>query len=502
MQTVSPTFTAHTTADVRPIAWQLRIAFDKTIVPTVTFFTLDTSLLDGEDILPPTEDNVIQASDYYVYDSYTDRVIQMEWQREEDVPYSVNLAFADVTLNNYDNLFTAGSSLDAYLLPRRPIRILAGFGGETIPQFVGLTEKAPRVDSTSRTAWIHAQDFLSFIFDKPLSEMLVFENKYTHEVLQELFEFFGLTTDNFDLETSFNLINFVYFEKDTKLGAAVKQLIQAEIGSLYLDENGKIIFKNRQRPTPTSVYTFDESNTVDYQTSDEGDIINVVEIKANVREVQPSQPVYSLGAPVPISAGDSEVFFSFEDPLTSLSTITEYTANTQEDGSGTNITADVTVTDTDLFATAVKVTFNNTNADGFLTDLTMYGTPARIVKEIYLRAQDDDSVDKYEEQILTIENDYIQTDSQAEAIALSILNIYKDYANTVELEVKGTPALQLGDVITIDVHSINDDFTITKIANVMAAGQFRQRLTAKKLTTYTFFILDESLLDGDEVLAV
>lgn len=491
--------------NVRPLSTQLSISFDKSFDDAITFFTLDTSVLDGVDILSDDETTEISQWNKYQYTSYTDRLIQAEWQREEVFPFSVNQSMADVTLNNYDSYFTrgAGSPLENYLLPKRPLRILAGFGNETLPQFVGLTTAVPIVDKAARTATLHAMDFLSYLFDKPLDKTVVLENYRTDQVLAFLLDLFGLVPGQYDLDEGFNIIPFVYFEKGKKLGDAVKQLMEAELGSFFMDETGLIVFRNRLQSNNPPVATFTADNIIDYSSSDESTIINVVEIKANVRVVQPTQTIYTLVQAFEISAaGTTELFFNFDDPVTGIDPITTYTANTAQDGSGSDVTSSITVTATDLFNTAVKVTFtNSTGSTAWLTSLIILGTPAKVARNIYLRASDQDSIDKFEEQVFTIENDFIQSDDAAQSVALSLLNYYKEYASTIEFTVKGDYALQIGDSILLDIDNINQEYVISKIVNIVSKAQFTQRITAKIFNIPDFFTLDVSVLDGNDVLA-
>jgi len=505
MQTAPALFTQLAQGHVRPLAWQFRASFDKTFDPAVEFFELDTSLLDGPDLLAPSDDNVVQEWDKYIYSDYTNRIVQMEWSREEDQPYSVNLAMADLTLNNYDGYFTRGSSpLDPNVLPRRPVRLLSGFGNTVLPQFVGLTETVPKVDKASGVATVHCTDFLSFIFGTNLDETIMLEDVYTHEVLEYLFDLAGLTPTQYVLDESFNRISFVYWEKGTNLGQAIRELMQAELGSLYMDELGMIRFVNRVKISTAPVYTFDSSNIIDYRLSDESKIINVVEMKANIRSVQPVQPVYTLSEPIQVLAGETEIeFFSLTDPVTSIETITNYLANSLENGEGTDLTANIDILDVDAFANAIKVTFENTGVtDAYITELEVTGTPAKAIGDpLYVRLIDQDSIDQFEEQVLTIDNDFIQTTDAANSIGLSLLNYFGDYGNSIELDVKGTPALQLGDNIMVDIDNISDTYTITKIVNILSDGRYSQRLTAKVYNIPAFFILDQSLLNGEDVLA-
>jgi hypothetical protein len=510
MQTTSARYDQLASGNVRPLSWQYRMSWDKSFDDDVTFFTLDTSLLNGTDVLAPSDDNPIQEWDKYKYQSYSDRIISMEWSRQEEVPYSVNLAIADITLNNYDNYFTygAGSPLEPNILPGRPMRILAGFGNENIPQFVGLTQKTPIVEYQNGRATLHAMDFLSYIMGKSIDKTTMFENITTTDLLTELFTIVGLTPSQYVLDTSTNVIAFTYFDKGTTFGDAIKPIMQAEMGSLYMDEVGVIRFENRTRGSGLSMISFNKDNIVNFKVSNEDTIINTVEVKSAIREVQPTELIFDLSEAIEISGNSSKViFFDLQDPVTTIQPIENFTANSLADGSGTDRKSSITVTDTDLFTTAIRVELTNSNSSKvYVTDLLIYGTPAKVTKNIFIRESNQDSIDKFEEHIMTIDNNFVQTEDIARSLALTIINYYKDYTNTIELEVKGNHALQINDLISVAVDNINADYRITKITNIMQGSQFIQRLTGKIYNIADFFILSsdvtaKSLLDGPDVLA-
>lgn len=495
---------------MRPLAWAFTASFDKSFDAGVEFFTLDTSILDGTDRLAPTDNNVIQEWDKYDYRDYSGRVISMEWQREEDFPYSVNMAIADVVVNNTDDYFTpnSGSAIDQYILPKRPIRLLSGFGTERLPSFVGLTEKMPVIDEGSKTARFHAMDFLAYLFNRPLDQTVIYTDKRTDEIIDALLQLAGLTSSQYVLDVGFNNIPFTWFPIGTKYGDAFRQLMQAEIGSFYMDEMGILRFINKNERSDTPVYYFDRGNTVDIQISTDDDIINVVEIKADVREVQIVQPIFNLTSGTDsqdqlIAPGvNTEIFYSFDDPVTTVADIDFYTANSEPDGTGTDLTSSVAVSTIDTFDTAIKVTWTNSSSqNAYLTALTIYGTPAPVVRTIKYRQQDDTSVGKYDEKILTIENDFIQSNETAESLASILLDYYSEYGGVVEIETKGNPAIQIGDCISVDINNINSNYIVTKIANSLMGGKFTQRLTAKVQRARTFFILDQSTLDSTDVLS-
>lgn len=503
MQTISERFQELQAAHMRPLSWQFKASFDKTLDDSVTFFTMDVSVLDGVDILASESENILAEWNKYIYTDYSDRVIQLEYQRERQSPYSINLAIADIKLNNYDGFFTRGQSpLDPNILPRRPMRISAGFGGENIPQFVGLSDAVPKLDYSSHTADVHCEDFLSFLFGRPINQTVIYQNVKTDEVLDNLFQLLGLTSGQYILDEGFNIIPFVYFEKGTTFGDAIKQLMEAELGSLYMGEMGIIRFVNRVNVVGGPVFTFNESNIIDYSLSTEDNIINVVEITAAVREVQPTQIVFT-GQDTELVAGTNEVFFNFTDPVTSIEDITGYIANSASDGTGSDVTSDVTVIDVNLFATSVKVTFDNASGStAYLKNISISGTPAKVVRNISLRTQDAASVDAFDEHVYKVDNNLIQSNDGAISLALSLLNFYKDFASTIELNVKGSHALELGDTIKVTIDSIDQTYSITKIQNVIGGSRFSQQITATVFNVPSFFTLDQSILDGSDTLSI
>lgn len=505
MQVTSSRFTEYAEGETAPNVGKFKASFDKTLDPSITFFTLNQSVLNGPDVLRYTGDNPITEWDKFNYLDYTDRLISMEWQQEFSFLSSITAAMADIKLVNTDDYFTrgSGSPLDANLLPRRPIRLLAGFGSETIPQFVGLTEKIPQVDRRADTASLHAQDFLSYMFTKKLDRTVMYLDMRIDQILEELFGIFGVLPDQMQLDEALTTVPFAFFEKDQSFGNVAAELMKAEMGSLYMNEAGIIVFKNRTRQTGDSVMTFNEYNVIDYTNSDEQAIINKVTVKAEVREVQPREVIFDLSEAIEIAAGDTvSKFFSLQDPATTADDIEFYTANTQADGQGTDVTSDLTVVDQTLFSDAILVEMENTGASTlFVTDMLVYGTPAKVVRNVDVTEFNQDSIDEFEEQTYTVESRYIQNYNTAQSIALSILRRFKDYGNTITMQVKSNPALQIGDKITVQLDGINDEFIIRKLQQQLEGGLLRQTVTAQKYDIPSFFTLNVSVLNGPDVLA-
>lgn len=501
---------------MRKLSWRLFMSFDKTFDDDIDFFTIEESIIEGGDFIKPEGSDVVQEWDKYVYENYSNRVLGIEWTREVEPYSSLSLAIADITLNNYDDYFTPGSGSDIAdnILPYRPIRLYAGFGKEAIPVFVGLTEKMPVIDEKSKTVSFHCIDYLYSLLNRPLDETVILENARTDEALAEVFEAAGLLSTQYEFEVGYNLIRFFYVEKGTKLIDVVRKLLEAEQGRLYMDENGIIQFKNRQTYTSDSVFRFDAyQNIVGAKKRTEDDIKNVVIIKSKVREVQAKQKYWELQGAISVPAGGSvDIWADFDDPVTTCddpeyitSAVTSlFTVNSQEDGTGQNDASSVTLSSSSLFSKSFKMTFaNSSGAALYITSIELFATPAKVVKEIYVREQDDDSVEKYDERVLEIDNDFFQDETEAQSKAKVLLDDYAEYGAIEEIDVKGTPALQLDDPVIVDLFNRIDDYRISKITcKIMTKpARFYQSLRVKKFTRRTYFTIEESLIEGEDVIA-
>lgn len=511
MQT-SVTINAKSQGSMRKLKTNLLMSFPRVYQPSVQFFTIGVSTIGGTHIIKG-DGSVVSEWDKYQYDDYSNRVKSIEVTRTEEEVNSTALAQADIVLNNFDNYFTPnrGSAIQNFILPYRPAKLYGGFGEEALPQMVGLTEKMPTIDEKSRTASFHIIDFMYSLFNRPLDQAVLYQGKRTDEILASLMILAGISPTQYSFDYGYNIIDYAYFEKGTKFGDAVKELMEAEMGRFYMDELGVIRFKNRQNFNSSPVWFFNENNILDIQTSKQDDIINVVEIKANVREVQANQKMWELQSVQRVPANSTlDVWADFDDPITQVdlplyitSALTSlYTTNKIEDGSGDPVTSNFDITSTSLFSTSYKMTFTNTNAfDVYVNTLEIFAKPAKVVKQIYIRQIDPVSIAKYDERVLTIENDYFNNEGDATSKAIILLSDNSTYQNQFVLTVKGNPALQIGDPVNISVWGSAAVYVIKKIVNRWEAGKYTQFLTVRKKVFVTYFTVGVSTIGGTDVIA-
>lgn len=503
--------------DIVPYKGEIQISFDKAFDDTVTFFTLDTSLLDGTDILAPTGDNPIQAWDFYEYKNYTERLMYQVVTSTLEFPYSVVSSIADFQLGNYDGYFTprGTSPIAEVVLPKRPVRLFMGVGSTVLPQFVGLTQGMPEVDRTNGLATFTAMDFLTWIYDMPIRNTIAMQNVRTDEVLANIFEQFGLAPGQYDLAEGRNVIPFLFFEREQQTaGDIIRPLMEAEMGMLWLDEQGIIRFRPRLEQPDTSVYLFDEDNILNISNDSDDTIINHVIITATVREVQEFQIVHSktiVDTILDVIPASSTYIFkaSLENPCLTIeeptpgenSSVSWFSAALPD---GTPVNSGVTVTATELKTNSYDITFSNANSFPVnINQLNLWGQPAKNISEtpaIY-DYTDSDSIEKYEDIQYTIDNNFIQSSSQAKSLGFTILGDYSEYADIVSMDVKPNLALQLSDIVEIDYEDYSGLYRLISKSNKLQDNNCIQTLKLRKYTPYHWFTLDQSVLDGTDVLA-
>lgn len=524
MQSVSSSFTQATQSPIRLLNYRCLASFLKNFDEDTTFFTIGESLIGGPDIIKG-DGSVVQEWDKYDYDDYTGRVLDIEWNREAEPPLSaVTMATADITFNNTDDYFTPtneNSPIYGNIKPRRPIRLYVGFDQGVIPIFIGVTDGMPVIDEKNKTARFHCIDFLQSIMNIPLDTEVMYIDKRTDEIVASLLETAGLVSSQFDLDTGSVIVPFAYFKKDSKIGDALREIAEAELGTLYMREDGVIRFENRTNwASNEQVWGLDQSQVLDMSVPNRDSVINLVEVFAKAREVQAKQKLWELANPIEIGPnGTVEIFADFKDdygdlPVTSVddpdyitsATTSLYATNEKRDGSGPTMAGDVSLDSTDQFSTAFKMTFSNSNATKtvFITQLELYATPAKVINDIYVKEIDQASIgnnkDGVDEKPYQIENNYIQDSAAATTMAKIILEDRAEIDDQRSMLIKGIPQLQVGDVLHYTDRRASETYYVTKISGTLNSSGLRQNIMVSKRTIREYFRIGISTIGGSDVI--
>lgn len=521
MQSVVSGWTAEERDSVRNISHNLQVSWKKESTLGSRTFTIGVSLIGGNDIIG-VNPGAIGSPGIYRYFDESNYVMDLSWERGLNMPIGgLSKAMAEATLDNTTGRFTprymgGNSELFTSILPRRPLIINGGFeiGGidQTIPQFSGVLTNTPQIDNRTKSVRLRAADYIDFFQNRYLDQEIMFTAKRTDEVLTTLFGSLGMSTAQYDLDYGINIIPFGLFEAGTRFSDIIHQLVQAENGHLYQDESGIFKFENRQH-WDSSPYTQVQrivltGQVIEAGSPDTDHIINVVEIKAPLRQKQPLQTIFNLPSLSFIELppnSDTDKFFEFEDPVLALTHPSNggansfYVANSANDETGTDLSSSITVINIGSFAKAVKYRFrNNSSTTAYITQFVLAGRVAKKYGDLYYRAKDDSSVTAYEEKPYQIDNPYIQNESWANSLAQLVLNDFSDPENLQKITIRALPELQMGDLVSWQGRYWRVFDIKTKLS---PSDGYVQDLTLLQRTITSYFRIGISTIGGADSIA-
>lgn len=513
MQTTSAAFTAEEKDTVRKIVHNLQVSWHRQTTIGNRTFTIGVSIIGGNDVIG-INPGAVGSPGIYKYFNETSYATSLSWERGYNMPVGgLSMALGEADLDNTSGRFLprfmgGNSELFTAIIPSRPVTISAGFNfngvDNLLPQFAGVVAGQPQVDARSKAVRLKLADYVSFFQNKYLDKTAIFTAQRTDQVLQTLFTRLGMSTAQYDLDTGINIIPFGIFDVGTRFSDAIAQLVEAENGHLYQDEQGIFKFENRQHwdsaPYNAVQKVITTNMVINAEAPDDSHLINVVEVKSTVRTKQPDQLVFTLSTPYLLNANTvTDLYVNFDDPILALDTPTAWIANTASDGSGTDATGNVSLKNIDKFAQAARLTFTNTNtAPVFITSLTLYGRPAKVTSNVYYRGQDGSSITAFNEQPLSIENDFIQSQSWAESYAQMVLNDFSNVENLQKITVRAMPDLQLGDLISWQGRY----WRVFDIKTTLDPSQgFVQDLLLLQRTITTYFRIGISTIGGRDKIA-
>lgn len=512
MQTVSSQFTAEAESMTRKVAGGLLVSWKKDYLSTIRGFTIGVSSIGGSDYIA-SDGGVDSDWNKYRYFDESQYLTSVSYEQELSQPIGgLAKKIADVSLDNTTGRFTpryAGGTSELFTsvyLPRRPMIINSGFEyngiDNLIPQFVGITSKAPKIDKRSAKVDMQAFDFIDYLSNTYIDQEAMFTGYRTDQILEQVLITSGYSTSQYDLDVGLNIVPFAEFKTGDKFGPLIDKLVEAENGHFYQDEQGILRFENRQHyinaPYTQVQRVITTAQVIEARTPTTDHIINVVEVKSKPREKQPNQLVFTLSGTKELPVGDTEIFVNFDDPMLEIDNPV-YVANTQTDGEGTDVTSSISLKSYSKFARAAKIVLsNNSGAVAFITNMTLYGRPAKVSKDLYTRLQDDSSVTAYEERPFVIENEYIGNESWANTYGQMILGDYSEPENIQELVIRALPELQLGDLISWQGRY----WRIYGIKTSMEASSgFLQTLKIVQRDIISYFQIGVSSIGGNDQIA-
>jgi len=268
-----------------------------------------------------------------------------------------------------------------------------------------------------------------------------------------------------------------YWEDARSGSASINELVESEIGFFYIAANGQAVFISRNTVISSELTVSEDELLKDIGVPQPWEVNrNRIKVVTNPRILQSAKVLWTLGDRPKIEAGQSlELFadFTFEDrtvaatELTTPVESTDWTANDERGGGGSDLSSDFTMVITTAFAETAKIRIsNNGSVAGFVTLAQLRGDA---IDSPYSSSFIQDNSGSDQPRTFTFNTRYQQSTQQGADVANFLGTILNEIKEFPEIRVEGRPSIQfaldLGSRVTIEIPTlgIDDDYRIGAI---------------------------------------
>lgn len=338
--------------------------------------------------------------------------------------------------------FAAGARPEGYYAPGHA-SVRAGFdfgrlvqitltdsGDVARAQFTGrLATIDPQPTAAGSLTYVAAADLMADFHEAQIRDIALAQDETEDSLLRKLVRAIPVTAQPLALQIDVGLDVHPYaFDKlgaGTLVAGVIGEVMRSVLGYWSCGPDGVMRYENREaRPAAVVAATFDATiGSPSAQVyagikapTDLSGVYNV--IRATYHPIKPGTSTEVLwsqeGTAPPIEAGQSiTIRGTYFDPtekgkaigalsaITALVATTDYTANTAADGSGTDKTAQCSVSNVEAYASGWSATFTNSHtARVYLTKAQIRGTALRDNSPVTVEAR---SAQPYGERVLTFD---------------------------------------------------------------------------------------------------
>ena len=421
-----------------------------------------------------------------------------------------------ITINNASGLYTpsnSGGALYGSLLPKRTIKLYYSGGGTDYPLFYGFIEEIiPHPHLSEQDCIITAVDGLDFLSRNDMATAL-YKDTLTGTIHGYILDDAGWSTTMRTLDTGQDTVPY-WYGHDIKSRFAQEKIDDSEQGFSYIDGAGYFNFEDRYHRSSathqTSQVTFD--NTMSYVTYslNPKNVYNIVKVTVTPWELQAEAELWRLEEVPSIPIGETLTWWGdsqyFVDTWVTPVITTDYTANSQADGLGTNMTSDISIVTT-KFAKTIKLAIkNNGTVPAYITLLKARGTYYDDQTKVTRKAEDSTSQTAFQKRTLTFDGKYMDDADQGQDLASYAIGKYKDPRAELSMSIMNDGATNLTQLLSRKISDritvvntklgINGDYFIDHMEHDISLSGKRHIATYRLADTINedFWCLDYSAL--------
>ena len=388
-------------------------------------------------------------------DDITDLVEELSWGSGRDYASQLTgcatAGWASVKVENPDGLFSSfnsNSPLYGRLLPGRAFRITMTVGSKTTMFQGTLDSIEPLPDlGGQNVASIRAVGVLASLQDAEVS-VEAQTNVGTGAAVGKILDAAGWPAEERLVDAGITTMVRWWTSHRVSALTALRDVEETECGFLRETKDGKVAWEDRHHRlkgahlSPVARYSDAyprPEGTLGYQQIRQMDplkeVYNSIQVEVETFTVGALAVLWSLSLKPVIAPGQTLALWATPsssegavgvDAWTTPEATTDYTANTAEDGSGTDLTGNLAVT-VSKFATAMKMEIKNNGAvNACLTKLDARGTPVIANDPIPVSRDNEVSQGKYGLRAFPSPGRFIPDLTEAGAHLGYLLSIYSD----------------------------------------------------------------------------
>ncbi|NUQ86792.1 MAG: hypothetical protein HUU11_19000 [Anaerolineales bacterium] len=397
------------------------------------------------------------------------------FQAEDTGSFSAVLLDLD---RRYDP-FNASSPLYGMLTGGKQFRVtVRTMSDEVYPLMAGvLDEPVSYMERRAHHARLQGEDGWGFLRDQ-MNEVTIAlqENIYVDEAMRLVLEKAGWKRPwGYELDPGVDLRN--YFWVDARSAAAViHEAAQNELGTVSMNARGNLRFRSRNSQE-AEVLQLTDTDCLSVQKMSPKEVVrNLLKVASAPRSEEATQTVFETVQRIQVDPGETinDVWVDFtynsesapvKDPITPVSG-TDYDAYANPDGSGTNLTANISMSMTP-FSTRAQLSLTNSGGTTAHVYFRVRGKPLSKTNTVSFQTRDEASIRQFGARPFTLNIDQNVNVAREYRDLLEIF--FVNAKNYLTVDLMPNPDVQfaadLGDVIRANLtnHGIDRSFRVIGI---------------------------------------
>ena len=379
---------------------------------------------------------------------------------------------AIITLDNASddyNDWNTSSPLYPYVVPGKDVRIRVknGTSGTFLSVFYGTVQKiTPSLGTEPRTKLV-CSGTLRFLADNDAKVSLT-QNIVHSDAIGLVLDAVGWSsTWGRNIETSTD--NIPFWWSDKRALTEINDLAEADLGVLFGAADGSVTFYGRNH-VDSSPVSIDQSQCLKIIDVPQAytSIRNLIRVYSHVREEQTQSTLWSMVESAFVYAGEERTFwaeYSYGNERVPATSVlqpvggSEYFANTDASGTGTDLTSDFVVTDFYAFGETARITMkNNSSLDGYVTSLDVLGNAIAEISNSFFESSSGNA-----DRLFTLDLAQLQNVDLSNNFAIFLNGMLGRRVVWPKITIEARPDLQFSFdlfstiLLTIDKYALSDE---------------------------------------------